>query len=1001
MKGRQRNFRLVFTLLFSAGLAASQTPPPPPTEPPGTFATPEQPPDAEPAPGAKRGEEEIVVTGSRVRRKDLTTPAPVTVLTREQFEESGKVTLGSFLQSLPEQGNAPNFQLNNGGSTYSADGSTRINLRSLGVTRTLVLVNGRRMVNAGLGASSSVDLNSIPTPAVERIEILKDGASAVYGSDAIAGVVNIITRRSFNNTEVAGLYGVTTRGDAQTFDGSVSTGRSGDFGSFIFSAGYFNQGESWLRDRDFSKFAYTYDYTLQQAQPGGSSRTPQGVIGLPQQRDGSPDPNCTAGTLCRQMVINYPNAWFRRFVLDPNAPFGLGWRPFTADDRYNFAAANYLSIPSERIQAYAGGDAKLGSAARAYFETSFVQRHSQQNAAPMPLNPGDYTLPGTTTAISVSRFSVYNPFGVDLAFAGRRLVEFGARTYTQDLGTFRVVTGVDGTLPDAAGPLRGWYWDASVNYGRTAGTFTTNGAIRNSRIADAVGPSMLRTPGDPSSAVCVRRPGDLTTVVPGCVPLNLFGGPNNGSIDPRQISSLGFTGTSRAFDQLFTAGANVGGDLFTLLADRPVALVVGYEFRRQTGSQIADPIVAEGDSADFNFTSTVGAFNAHEAFAELSIPVISDAPGIQNLEASVAARYVNYSTFGSKFTYKLGARYTPVPDVTLRGTYSTAFRAPSIGELFLGNAETAPTVRDPCADLTSASPELRSQCTGHGVPARGSGDTGNQELAHVGGNPLLKAETAQIYTAGVVFQPQIVRNLSVTLDYYHMTVDDPVGTIGLASILKGCYPGSGASSFEPYCGLIVRDNTGSIQHVDDFNTNLRQIRTAGIDFAIRYTLPTTVGRFGFGFDGTWLAFFDRDQDHAPTIHGKGTFDLGALPEYKFNTSVSWSLAGFHAGVLGRFVGSFKECSAFDTASLDYLSAGGLCWLDPNAPSRQVGSNFVADLNVGYTFNSGAGRTTIVAGLNNVFDKAPQFVYSAPLANSDPNTYDFIGRFFYTRVQHRF
>jgi outer membrane receptor protein involved in Fe transport len=980
-------------LLLSAGLAAAQTPAPA-TEAPAA----EQPASGEPARRAKRGEEEIVVTGSRVRRKDLTTPAPVTVLTREQFEDSGKLTLGDFLQTLPEQGNAPNFQLNNGGSTYSADGSTRINLRSLGVTRTLVLVNGRRMVNAGLGASSSVDLNSIPTAAVERIEVLKDGASAVYGSDAIAGVVNIITRKTFNHTEVAGLYGVTGKGDAQTFDGQVSTGRSGDFGSFIFSAGYFNQGESWLRDRDFSKFAYTYDYTLQQAQPGGSSRTPEGVIGLPQQRDGNPVPACTADTLCGRIVSSDPNNWFRRLVRDPTAP--LGWRRFTSADRYNFAAANYLTIPSERIQAYAGGDAKLG-AARGYFETSFVQRHSQQNAAPMPLNPGDYTLPGTTTAISVSRFSVYNPFGVDLAFAGRRLVEFGARTYTQDLGTFRIVTGVDGTLPDSAGPLRGWYWDTSINYGRTAGTFTTNGAIRNSRIADAVGPSMLRDPTDPSSAVCVKTPGDLSTAIPGCVPLNLFGGPNNGSIDPRQINALGFTGTSRAFDQLFTAGANVGGDLFTLLAERPVALVVGYEFRRQTGSQIADPIAASGDSADFNFTSTQGSFNANEAFAELSIPVISDAPGIQNLEANVAARYVKYSTFGSKFTYKFGARYSPVPDLTLRGTYSTAFRAPSISELYLGNSETAPTVRDPCADLTGASPELQSQCTSHGVPARGSGDTGNQELAHVGGNPSLKAETAKIYTAGVVLQPQIVRNLSVTVDYYHMSVDDPVGTIGLATILKGCYPGAGASSHEPYCGLITRDNTGSIQHVNDFNTNLRQIRTAGIDFAIRYALPTTVGRFGFGFDGTWLAFFDRDQDHAPTIHGKGTFDLGALPEYKFNTSVSWSLAGFHAGVLGRFVGSFKECSAFDTASLDYLSAGGLCWLDPNAPSRQVGSNFVADVNVGYTFNSGAGRTSIVAGLNNVFDKAPQFVYSAPLANSDPNTYDFIGRFFYTRVQHRF
>jgi len=985
--------------VFWAGLNAAQAQQPTPTAP-ATEAPAEPAPPGESAPGAKRGEEEIVVTGSRVPRKDLTTPAPVTVLTRQQWEESGKVTIGDFLQTLPEQGNAPNFQLNNGGATYSADGSTRMNLRSLGVTRTLVLVNGHRMVNAGLGASAAVDLNSIPTASVERIEVLKDGASAIYGSDAIAGVVNIITRKSFNATEAAGTYGVSFRGDAQTFDGQVVTGHSGDFGSFIFALGYFNQGESWLRDRDFSKVAYTYDYTLQQAIPGGSSRTPAGVIGLPQQRDGSPDPFCTGTTLCRQIVNQYPNSWFRRFVRDANAPFGLGWRPFGADDRYNFAAANYLTIPSERVQAHAGADAKIGFA-RGYFETSYVQRHSQQNAAPMPLNPGDYTFPGTNRAIFVSKDSVYNPFGVDLVFAGRRLVEFGNRLYTQDLGTFRIVTGIDGTLPDSAGPLRAWYWDVSVNYGRTSGTFTTNGASRNSRIAEAVGPSMLRDPNDPSSAVCVKTPGDLSTVIPGCVPLNLFGGPNNGSIDPRQINSLGFTGTSRALDELVTADANLGGEIFRLWADRPVSLVVGYQWRRQSGAQIADPIVASGDSADFNFTSTQGHFTANEGYAELSIPVVSNTPGVQNLEANVAGRYVNYSTFGGQFTYKFGARYTPVRDFTLRGTYSTAFRAPSVSELYLGNSETAPTVRDPCADLTAASPELQQQCTSHGVPARGSGDTGNQELAHVGGNPNLKAETASIYTAGVVFEPQVVRGLSVTVDYYHTSVDDPVGTVGLPTILKGCYPGPGAASFEPYCNLITRDTAGLIQYVTDFNTNLRQIRTAGIDLALRYDLPTVAGRFGFAFDGTWLAFFDRDQDHAPTIHGKGTFDLGALPEYKFNTGVSWYLAGWNAGVLGRFVGSFKECSAFDTDSRDYLSPGGLCWLDPSAPSRRVGSNFVMDLHLGYTFSTGAGRTSLIAGVNNVFDTVPNFVYAAPLANSDPSIYDYVGRFFYTRLQHRF
>ena len=198
-----------------------------------------------------------------------------------------------------------------------------------------------------------------------------------------------------------------------------------------------------------------------------------------------------------------------------------------------------------------------------------------------------------------------------------------------------------------------------MNYGRTSGTFTTNGAIRNSRIADAVGPSMLRDPTNPNSAVCVKTPGDLSTIVPGCVPLNLLGGPNNGSINPSQIDYLGFEGTSRAFDELFTVDATVTGDLVNIGGDRPASLAVGYQFRRQSGEQIADPIAASGDSADFNFKSTSGHFTANEAFAELSLPLLANMPAVQTLEASVAGRFVHYSTFGDQVTYKFGARWRP------------------------------------------------------------------------------------------------------------------------------------------------------------------------------------------------------------------------------------------------------------------------------------------------------------------------------------------------------
>src|SRR5258708_11708812 len=212
----------------------------------------------------------------------------------------------------------------------------------------------------------------------------------------------------------------------------------------------------------------------------------------------------------------------------------------------------------------------------------------------MPLNPADYN------NIVVSKDSIHTPFGTNLSFLGRRLVEFGRRTYSEELGTFRVVTGIDGTLP---GPLQGWFWDASMNYGKTSGTFTTGGSFRNSLVANAVGPSMLDAKGNP---VCVSKPGDLTTTIPGCVPLNLLGGP--GSIGQSQQDYLGFTGTSRAFDALFTVSANVGGDLFTLAADRPVSLAVRYEFRPHSRPQSAHPPAPPPPPHPLNLNPTTASF---------------------------------------------------------------------------------------------------------------------------------------------------------------------------------------------------------------------------------------------------------------------------------------------------------------------------------------------------------------------------------------------------------
>src|SRR5256886_16818412 len=325
MNPRRTTIQVASILLLSAGLAAAQSQETPPSaQPPATpdqqgAVEPSAPTSAPPPDQRRGGTEGVVLTGSRITRQDLTTPAPVTVVTREQFETSGRMTIGDYLQTMPEQGNAPNFQLNTGGINYGADGTTRINLRSLGIQRTLVLINGRRVVPGGLGASAAVDLNTIPTEAIERVEVLKDGASAVYGSDAIAGVVNVITRKSYTGTDLGAQYGASRKSDAQTFDAHITTGTSGDTAGAMFSARYFNQQDSWLRDRSWSHQALDYDYTGGGVSESGSSRTPQGTVRIPKDPGNPTSPLCNGNALCLKMVADGWSAGERR-VPDPAGP---------------------------------------------------------------------------------------------------------------------------------------------------------------------------------------------------------------------------------------------------------------------------------------------------------------------------------------------------------------------------------------------------------------------------------------------------------------------------------------------------------------------------------------------------------------------------------------------------------------------------------------------------------------------------------------------------------
>jgi len=955
---------LAFPLCLAGAVAAQQgepLPPPPQGERPVQAAT-------APVEATERRPvvEEITVTGSRVRRKDLTTPAPVTVISREQILGSGKSSIAEFLQSLPEQGNAPGPQMNNAG-----DGSASVNLRSLDDQRTLVLLNGRRFVGGGSSARGTPDLNSIPSAVVERIEVLKDGASAVYGQDAVAGVVNIITRRSIDGAELNAFSGTSGEGDGTVYDLSAVVGSSSERGSVLFSAGFLDQKPVWAGDRAWTTRLYTYDFASGVASPRGSSVTPAGTFTL--------DPRtCAATSASCQALVAAGYTSRTVFAVDPSAPGGA--HAYGPADAYNFEPDNYLYTPSRRLSLFSSGDLNLGSAARLYFESSLVNRRSDQQLAPDPFS-------SINNDLVLSAASQYNPFGVDLTSVNRRLVEFGRRAGIQDMTTVRAVFGIDGALPAVLGPVSGWSWNLSYNYGRTSGTDATDGSLRAPLIQDAIGPSQ--------AGVCYRSYDAATATysgaIPGCVPLDLLHG--TGSITPAQIAALGFYGTDHFTNQLEALEASLSGELFRLFADRPVGLALGLEHRRVSALSIPNPGSQAGESDGNNFQRTGGSYRSDEAYAELSIPVVSGAVLVDDLEVSLAARAFRYSTFGSDATYKAGARWRPVRDLSLRGTYSTAFRAPNIEDLYRGNTDSFPSVRDPCAAPTD--PAIAALCESHGVPRGGNGDPRTQLRETLGGNPGLNPETARIFTVGAVLQPRFVRGLTLTVDYYRIDIEDEIGQLNAGVIVGSCY----TSAAPPrYCDLIARNADGLVTNIDDRNINVGKTTTSGLDFAARYDLPTPAGRFHLSLDGTWLHRFDRTLADGAVDHQKGTYDRQVpMPAWKLNAGARWGYGGFGAGLFARHVGSYRECSNASGLS----SATGLCYLQNGHLERTVGAATTLDASVSYKLSSAMGSSGVTLGMTNVFDAKPPAVYNAGSYYSDPNTYDFMGRYLYVRLTHKY
>ncbi|MEM9302396.1 MAG: TonB-dependent receptor plug domain-containing protein, partial [Pseudomonadota bacterium] len=535
----------------------------------------------------------LEVTGSRIKRADIESASPVFVIQREEIERTGLTSVGDLLQDLPIAGSALNTQFNNGGN-----GSTNLDLRNLGANRLLVLLNGRRFVTSLGGV---VDLNNIPVAVIKRIEVLKDGASAVYGSDAISGVVNIITRDDFEGLQANAYFGQfesENDGEIQSYDFSVGT--TSDRGSVFFSASYVKAEDVFAGDRRISQ-----EPQFGTGNAFGSSGTPQGRFG--------------AASLGSFALTTDPGAQVcNGTVCDPSAfrpgDFSAG-APGDGADRFNFAPDNYLLTPQNRTNIFTQGTYDVTDDIRMTVEATYNNRESDTLLAPTPLFLGLF---GSNLAaeVGVGANNPFNPFGVELAASswllGRRLIEAGPRNFTEEVDSYRFGFGLEGSFEAFD---RYFDWDVNYVYGKIEGSSTDFGLLNVQRVQRAL------------SDGCVTDPD--------CVPLNVFGGiPGNtnpqagdvGTITPDMVDFITFVGNESGGNELTNYTANLTGELFELPAG-PLAFAAGYEYRQTEGFDQPDALVAAGITSGNARQPTSGSVSVDEFYIELAVPILAGVTG--------------------------------------------------------------------------------------------------------------------------------------------------------------------------------------------------------------------------------------------------------------------------------------------------------------------------------------------------------------------------------------
>jgi iron complex outermembrane recepter protein len=945
--------------------------------------------DAQPPQDSPEILETVTVTGSRIRREDYVSDSPTVTVNAAAMSESGSTAIEHLLNSLPQFVPSLTTTSNNPGN----GGQANIDLRGLGTQRNLVLLNGRRLPPSN--PTGTVDVNIVPSALIENIEVVTGGASAVYGSDAIAGVTNFTLKRNFEGVALDSGYGRTALSDGDEWSGSFTLGSNfgEDRGNAVFSFQYTERDAIYQGARDFSRV--TLDVRRNGNSPLGSSFTREGRLS----RD---DTNSYT-----QAAMN---TVFGRYGAAPGSvPFtqhigfnqdgtlftmGTGragsvanFRGDTGDPSfsdagysYNFAPPNALSIPVKRWNLAGFANLALSDRAEAYVQTFFTTYDTQLTLAPVPAD--ELTIPVT------------NPFiGADLAdlLASRpdptadldfrqRMQGVGPRENHDKYDVYQLLAGLRGKFGS------GLEWDV---YAASSSMTDTN--VLNNDISGVRLEQLLDSP-DGGTSICAGG-------------YNPFAGPAGLSRECAEYVRAYFTNRTQLDSSI--AEATIGGNAFSMPAG-DARFSVGAGWREESYDFRPDLAVARGDLLGFNQQLPLrGGFHVTDVFGELYLPLLSGEALAKDLGFTLGARRSDHSLSGTANAFKVEGSWQPIDLMRVRASFQRAVRAPSISELFSPQNENFPSLlEDPCDNTSSArhfganadvahggNGAIRSLCIEQGISAA-SIDTyrfGNGQVRTTGGgNPNLREEQADTVTLGMVFDFETIR---ASIDYYSIELNDAIFSIPAGEIVLLCYGFSGNNpgldADDPACGAIDRLARSSREPVvpSQGTDNVSSLRTAGVDVQVDWGVGLgRAGKLDLNLLGNWLQRWEIAYlPGLPVIDYRGTIGDnvgGAFPDYKLLLNARWSLGNYGAGLRVQHLPAMEN----KYASYDPFTTVG------------VPSITYLDANVSWRMDD---KLELRAGVENLTDEMPPIYTAGVQMNTDPSTYDVLGRRYYLRANMKF